>query len=79
MTERKMTFHLPLTVVMEKDSNAGGYTGWLKEFPNVIAEGEEDLELYNNLSIGLEHALDYTREYEEKRMVQRGPSGDGEE
>ncbi len=39
---------LTLNLVMEKDPN-GGYSGYFKEFPQALAEGETKDELFSNL------------------------------
>jgi len=39
-----------ITLILIEDSKAGGYTGYMKELPQVIVEGETPEEVKQNLS-----------------------------
>jgi len=52
------TFDFSLTAIMVKDPKIGGFTGYFKQFPNIIAEGETDKDLLNNLMYALGTVMD---------------------
>lgn len=39
-----------ITIILIEDSKVGGYTGYIKEFPNIPVEGETLEEVKQNLS-----------------------------
>ena len=49
MKNEKQSFTISLDAVIVKDPNIGGYTGFFKQFSNVIAEGETEDEVMENL------------------------------
>jgi len=40
---------IPLTIIMVKDPNTGGFTAFFKQFPEIIAEGDSDKDVIKNL------------------------------
>jgi len=38
-----------ITLILIEDSKSGGYTGFMKDFPSVIVEGETPEEVKQNL------------------------------
>lgn len=53
MKKGEKIFDFSLTAIMVQDPKIGGYSGYFKQFPNIIAEGETDEELLNNLMYAL--------------------------
>jgi predicted RNase H-like HicB family nuclease len=39
----------PLTLILVKDSRIGGFTAYFRQFPEIIAEGETEIEAEGNL------------------------------
>ena len=42
-------FTLPLTIIMVEDPKSGGYTAFFKQFPDILAEGNNEREVKHNL------------------------------
>ena len=55
-------FNLPLTVIMVEDPKIGGYTAFFKQFPNIIAEGDNDEDAMNNLMNAIYDVFRYQEE-----------------
>jgi predicted RNase H-like HicB family nuclease len=60
-----------LTAVFVEDPTEGGFTGFFKEFPNAIAEGETQEEAQNNLFKTLSFMLQFNREENETDFIKR--------
>ena len=69
-TESKVT--LTLTGVVVKDESTGGFTGYMLEIPEVIAEGNSEKEVEKALFENLQLVLEFRREDFENEM-----KGDG--
>jgi len=52
-------FKLPLTAIMVKDPNIGGFTAFFKQFPEIIAEGDTDGEALQNLMNAVYDVFEY--------------------
>lgn len=60
-----------LTAVFIEDPTDGGYTGFFKEFPGAVAEGETEEEVQQNLFLALSYMLKFNREDNELEAAKR--------
>jgi predicted RNase H-like HicB family nuclease len=57
-----------ITGILIKDPNDQGYTGFFREFPEVIAEGDTKEATKNNLIDNLNYILEYKRREDIKQI-----------
>lgn len=55
----KEKFEFELTIILVKDPKIGGYTAYLKQFPDIIAEGDDDKQAVHNLMNAVHDVLSY--------------------
>lgn len=60
-----------LTAVFIEDPADGGYTGFFKEFPSAVAQGETQEEVQRNLFKALSYMLRFNREDNEIESIKR--------
>lgn len=60
-----------LTAVFLEDPEEGGFTGFFKEFPSAVAQGETQEEVQLNLFKALAYMLQFNREDSEADSAKR--------
>ena len=64
----KQSVKVSLTAVLIKDEVAGGFTSYLSELPEVVAEGETQDDAVSNLMAALSSVLEWKREEASRDM-----------
>lgn len=64
MKNQKDSFKLSLNAIMIQDKNFNGFTAYFKQFPNIIAEGENESDAMANLFNALHDVFKYKSEKE---------------
>ncbi len=58
------TFSISLNAIMIQDKNDNGFTAYFKQFPNIIAEGENEKDVLRNLFDALHDVFKYKSQSE---------------